>query len=197
MKKANLMILMSICLILTCCTSNTGIDTYFIHAAAFDKKGNEYTVTALCEKAGEKEVNYFTATASGKSTEDAAKKLQSRYRDCYFATSDVYIIKDNADEKLIYNLAKEICGGNIYSSKSSIICVTDANLYAFMESIENEDDLKQLRKIYEKRKVNAVKFFSEFISGSEIFLPALTLDEKQALKLSEKKEVRYQSRSKT
>lgn len=176
MKKFLSLFLPIIALIFSSCTPASSNDTYFIHAAAFEKESDEYTIYALFEKAEETEENFFTAASSGKSIEEATNKLKNEYKDCYFATATVYLISDNAEKSLIFNLAKEICGGNIYPSKSNIICIKQTNTHDFIESIRNEDDLKKVLALFENHPVNAVRFFSRYFSGKRVSLPALKLD---------------------
>lgn len=164
------------CIFLTSCSSSSDGDTYFIHASAFENTQDGYKIVVLCEKSGEKD-KYFTASAYGKSLENAAKKLMKRYKDCYFATCEIYFFNENADENLICHAAKEICDSNFFPTKSNISGISSADNMAFLKTIKDEDDLKRIKNYELSDAVNTVKFFASVVSGCRISIPAFTSTE--------------------
>ena len=80
------------CLLISSCTSTQNQDTYFIHAVGFDFDGLNFTVHAVCEKQGEKKSDYFVISQSEKTINKATKKLTDKYKECYFATAQLYLL---------------------------------------------------------------------------------------------------------
>ena len=164
-----LILLHGIFLLSSCAKNNS--DTYFIHACAFEKNGDIYTVYAVSEKHGEKDSEYKLISESGKSIDKATKKLKREYADCYFATSEIYFISDNS-YNILHEIAKEICASNTYPSKSAVIFIEE-NAKDFLSKIKSEDDMKHILKLTRKKSTNAVKLFSRHLGGKAVMLPSM------------------------
>ncbi len=164
----------SICIILAGCSTSDN-ETYFVHGIGFDKENDEYIIYAILEMAGNNKDGYFTISEKAKNIENATKAITDKYNDCYFATSEFYFIKENASDELISKIAKEICDSNIYPSKSKVIAVSDYDLKEFMESVNDEDDIRKISKLTVKSQANAVRFFSMFTSNKKVSIPSLKI----------------------
>lgn len=169
MKKMILTVVTLLPILISCSSSSN--DTFFIHAVSFSENDGLYTVNAICEKLSGEKNEYFTVSQSGKSIELATKALMENNKDCYFATCRLYIIGNDCSKDFIPHLAHSLCDSNIYPTKASIICTDRNNLISFLKSSES---FKEIDKITEKEKVNAVRFFSRYTSGKKTKLTCIT-----------------------
>lgn len=196
MKNTILLVLFALLFIfLTSCSIHDYSDTYFIHAVGFEKTDDKYKIHAVCEKLQEKEDDYFVVTKDGDSIIEATNKLMNDYRDCYFATAELYFIQSDSDSDLINHLAEEICDSNIYPSKSFILG-TKGNLRYFLTRIKSKDDLKEISKLTEKKKTNAVKYFAHFMSGKDINLIQLSINNNGKITVTDTKDERNEKSNK-
>lgn len=171
-----------ICLFLVSCSRNHNEDVYFIHAVGFEGEQNDISIHALIEKQSgdgkqeEKGADYFVATVKGQNIKQATKKLSSKYKDCYYATSEFYVISESASPLLLEHMARELSESNVFPSKSKIICAKERGVSEFLEAVKNEEDLKKLKKLSDKQKTNIIKFLTQFTSGHSASLPSLSID---------------------
>ena len=169
-----------IILTLSCCARKS-TDTYFLHAIYLDKNDDNYTIYALSEKNGQKDAGYKVISRSGENPDDAASNLKNTYRDCYFATTEIYFLSEDSP-KIISEIAKGISTSNTFPSKSNVILI-EGNVPDFMKAIKNENTFKHILRLCEDGKVNAIKLFSHFLSGKSTLVPTLSIDENKEIKL--------------
>ena len=166
MKKAIFIIIFSF-LFLTSCSSKKD-ETFFIHAAFFDEKDGEFTVSVICESAKENDGEYFIIEKKAPSIEKASTLITKEHPNCYFATCNLFLVPFDGSQRLFTHLASTICDSNVYPSKSAIICHKRDNL---KDKMKDPDFLSHLLQETAKKKVNCVKFFSLYSEGKSIFLP--------------------------
>lgn len=182
MKKA-LILLFSLIIIytLSSCNSTSQKDTYFIHAAGFEDGKNGITVTFLLEKHG-KDNEYFASAYSATSIRDAAQKVKSEYKECYFATCDLYFIASSISHDTICTIAKSICDSNIYPTTGDILCVSSDSVQSFMKGIKNEQFIKTIKSDSEKSKVNIVSFLADYYSGKPVTTDSFSIKDEKVKK---------------
>lgn len=172
--------------ILSSCSAHDYRETYFIHVVGFETTDNEFSVHAVCEKLDKKDNGYFLVTRKGNSIKEATKKLMNDYRDCYFATAEIYVIPENHEKSLLTKLASEICDSNIYPTKSHIVRAK-GSMKSLLDKIKSEKDLKVINRFSEKNKTNAVKFFSYYMSQKSIEPLLLYINENKEIAVYEDK----------
>ena len=131
--------------------------------------------------------DYLVISQSAKTISDAAQKLKVKYRDCYFATTEVYFISEES-VRHIDSIAKEICQSNTYPSKSQII-YTDTDAKVLLELIKTEEDLNRVLRLSESKSTNAVKLFSRYLGKSSVLLPSFGIEKGNSITFTGEKEI--------
>lgn len=172
MKKA-LTILILLLIPIFCSCTNKEKETFFVHAIGFEGSDDGVKITAVLENLSKNKKDFFTAESSGSSINKAAEKLSEKYRDCYFATCDLYFLDFNAKSSTVETIAKDICDSNIFPTTNTILCIKDTSLKGFLDEIKSGEDTKQIKEKVSKNKVNTAAFFAHFYSGKSTSLDTL------------------------
>lgn len=167
-----------ICFILSSCSSNHSGDVYFLHTAVFGKtETGKLQITAILEKlsSDDKKDNYFTVVENGKDIAEITGKISDTYKECYFATSEVYAFDSSLSSEDLKVIARAICDSNDYPSKSLAYYFNGTDTKSFCELIKSDDDMKKLLSELSDKKVNVIHFLCSIYNGTKTELPSLTI----------------------
>ena len=167
---------------LCCCVATQQKKTYFVHSAGFETKGKDIRLTVLLEEHGKQKDDFFTKSFTSSSITAAAKELMTDYKDCYFATCDLYLISIDVKQNTISSIAKEICDSNIFPTTGNIICTAGGDLQGILASLKNSDKISQLKSNI-KDSINVVRFFAAFSSGTAVSADAFKMEDDEATRI--------------
>ncbi len=181
MRKVSIILIASALLLILCsCAKTRETGTFFVHSAGFESEEEDIRLTVILEEHGKEKDGYFTASFTAPSIADAAKKLMNKYKDCYFATCDLYFIPLDADSDMLLSIAKDICDSNIYPTTGEIICITEKDMQRFMKNIKGTDDIKKI-KSSAKSITNTASFFAKYSSKIPVSCEAFSLTDAKAV----------------
>lgn len=184
LKKAFLFPLLITCLCALCsCSSGNQQETFFVHSAVFESNKDDVRITFLLEKHGKEKNGYFTASSSAESIKDAAEKITAKYKDCYFATCDLYFISLSTTPDTISTIAKEICDSNIFPTTGSILCISSESAQSFMSNINNAESIKNIKNDTTKNRVNIASFFARYYSEKPVTIDAFDVKDDKISKI--------------
>ena len=159
------------------CTAKEESETFFIHGAAFEKDGENVSITLLSEHLSGDKSDYSVIEQKAENLSEAAEKIKKKYRECYFATCRFYLFTDKADKDFLLKVAKELCDGNDFPITANIFIIRESPSKAFLASIEDGKDLKSFMSLYDKNKLNIIRFFAHIFSEKDISVPTLRLSD--------------------
>lgn len=170
MKKPLLLFLIIITATLCSCSSNFSNDVYFVHTLCFDKNQEDDTVTlyAVCEKqsgdtkSSDNSKSFFVAQETADSIDKASDKLTKKYKDCYLASSELYLIWKNTPKEFLNELSYFICDSSVFSSKGRAVCIETESIDDFLGAIKEQEDIKRILKLTESDKTNIISFLSKY-----------------------------------
>lgn len=194
-KAAIIPIILAMIFLLSSCAKNRNENVYFIHAVCFEEQSNgDVGIYAVSEKQvgdkaeGEKgSRNYEVISAEGKNHETATKAFSDKYKNVYFATSEIYIFKDDSTADFIKTISRSLCDSSVYPVKSSVIITNVDNTEDFLGRIKNVDDVKRLLSLSKKNRVNIVSFFAKINEGKDCYVPIIGTDDSGELIFIEKR----------
>lgn len=187
MKKKTILItaILATVLLLSACAKNRNSDVYFVHAVCFEEQdGGGVVIHAVSEKqAGDKaegEKNggeYSVISAEGHTPDTAAKSFFDKYKNVYFATSEIYIFKNSSSVRFIKDVSEMLCDSSVFPVKSSVIMTNEDDAEGLLRIIGNSKDIKRLLHLSKRDKTNIVSFFAKVNEGKGCTVPIIGIDE--------------------
>lgn len=186
MKKKTILItvILATVLLLSACAKNRNSDVYFVHAVCFEEQDGGVVIHAVSEKqAGDKSESeknggeYSVISAEGRTPDTAAKSFFDKYKNVYFATSEIYIFKDSSSVRFIKDVSEMLCDSSVFPVKSSVIMTNKDDAEGLLRIIGNSKDIKRLLHLSKRDKTNIVSFFAKVNEGKGCTVPIIGIDE--------------------
>ncbi len=181
-------LILFVCPLLCSCAQNHREQVHFLHAAAImqDEKSDLLSILAVVEKQGAKDSDseYFIASSQGETIDKAAKALDKKYGGCYFASCELFVVPDDADEDFARKCA-QICQSPLMPSHPYTLCAKQHEIEGCLKLLKDEEDIIKLISKVTKHAPVFVRFVSDRLSGKATVLPVISQGRDGKINLSQ------------